>query len=191
MLGQYLAIRRVILATSLHVIGSYMQSCSIATGRGDVRKKEKRYNLAMAKLYPFPHRLLYVPFVLGRTESTLKKNRIPTVTARMRRANLCALAWAKCQAAGKKLSAVTHSRLLRVCHCVALFPSSLLWSQSCAQNEGRDAHRRSIVARCFPVLIFSWFSRFRQCARTRWLRVHFGPDHVWSSVGQMARKVSE
>jgi hypothetical protein len=47
----------------------HMQSCSVANGREDVQKKEKRYNLAMATLYPFSNRLLYVPFVLGRTES--------------------------------------------------------------------------------------------------------------------------
>jgi hypothetical protein len=47
----------------------HMQSCSIKNGREDIHKKEKRFNLAMAKLYPFFNRLLYVPFVLGRTKS--------------------------------------------------------------------------------------------------------------------------
>jgi hypothetical protein len=51
-----------------------MQSFSVTNGRKDARKKEKRYNLAMAKWYPFSNRLLYVPFVLGSTKSILKKS---------------------------------------------------------------------------------------------------------------------
>jgi hypothetical protein len=48
--GQYLAIRRVFSVLR----SDHMQSCSAANGQEDVRKKEKRYKLDMAKLYPFP-----------------------------------------------------------------------------------------------------------------------------------------
>jgi hypothetical protein len=41
----------------------------------------------------------------------LCKFRFLTIVATMRTADLCDLAWAKYQATGKKLSAVTHSRL--------------------------------------------------------------------------------
>jgi hypothetical protein len=101
------------------VIGSdHMQSIRAANVREAVRKNEIR---------PWPidficcAALCAEPFCMGTyllywtvRRAFLRKFCFLTVVATMRTANLCHLAWGEYQATGKKLSALTHSRLSTV-----------------------------------------------------------------------------